>query len=47
MPDGPSRGNVVPLEEMLQEYYVLRGWDKDGKPTKERLEELGLREFID
>jgi aldehyde:ferredoxin oxidoreductase len=47
MPDGPSRGNVVPLEEMLPEYYALRGWDRDGKPTKERLAELGLSEFID
>jgi aldehyde:ferredoxin oxidoreductase len=47
MPDGPSKGNVVPLDEMLLEYYALRGWDKEGKPTKERLEKLGLSEFIE
>jgi aldehyde:ferredoxin oxidoreductase len=47
MPDGPSRGNVVPLEEMLPEYYALRGWDENGEPAKERLRELGLREFIE
>jgi len=47
MPDGPSRGNVVPLEEMLPEYYALRGWDGEGKPTVETLEDLGLSEFID
>jgi aldehyde:ferredoxin oxidoreductase len=47
MPDGPSKGNVVPLEEMLPEYYALRGWDGEGKPTVETLENLGLREFID
>lgn len=47
MPDGPSRGNVVPLEEMLPEYYALRGWDTNGEPAKERLRELGLREFIE
>lgn len=47
MPDGPSRGNVVPLEEMLPQYYALRGWDTNGEPSKERLRELGLREFIE
>ncbi|MBW1698196.1 MAG: aldehyde ferredoxin oxidoreductase family protein [Deltaproteobacteria bacterium] len=29
---GPSRGNVVPVKEMVKEYYRLRGWDKEGKP---------------
>jgi aldehyde:ferredoxin oxidoreductase len=27
---------------MLPEYYELRGWDKEGVPTKDRLKELGL-----
>ncbi len=31
------------FEEMKDEYYELRGWDKQtGIPTKEKLEELGL-----
>jgi aldehyde:ferredoxin oxidoreductase len=30
---------------MLPAYYELRGWDADGKPTPERLEELGLFEY--
>ena len=30
------------LEEMLTEYYKLSGWDAEGKPTKEKLTELGL-----
>ena len=47
MPDGPSKGNVVPLEEMLSEYYELRGWDKLGRPTGKALESLGLSEFMD
>ncbi len=46
MPDGPAEGKVVPLEEMLPEYYSLRGWDESGKPTRETLEDLGLTEFM-
>ncbi|MDI6706922.1 MAG: aldehyde ferredoxin oxidoreductase family protein [Bacillota bacterium] len=30
------------LEELLDRYYSLRGWDKNGIPTREKLEELGL-----
>jgi len=30
------------LDEMLDEYYALRGWDKNGVPTEEKLKELGL-----
>ncbi len=30
LPEGPSRDNTVPLEEMLDEYYKLRGWNSDG-----------------
>jgi aldehyde:ferredoxin oxidoreductase len=45
MPDGPSKGNVVPLEEMLSEYYALRKWDESGRPKMETLEDLGLGEF--
>jgi len=43
MPEGPSEGHVVRLSEMLPEYYELRGWDKEGKPTEAKLLELGLR----
>jgi len=42
MPSGPSKGQVVRLDEMLPEYYKLRGWDKNGVPTPEKLKELGL-----
>ncbi|MBW1720467.1 MAG: aldehyde ferredoxin oxidoreductase family protein [Deltaproteobacteria bacterium] len=30
--EGPSKGNVVPIEKMVKEYYRLRGWDDDGVP---------------
>jgi aldehyde:ferredoxin oxidoreductase len=39
---GPSKGRVSELPKMLPEYYTLRGWDKNGVPTQDRLKELGL-----
>ncbi|MHA2181446.1 MAG: aldehyde ferredoxin oxidoreductase family protein [Promethearchaeota archaeon] len=43
MPEGPAKGQVVNLDPLLDAYYDYRGWDKEtGKPTKEKLKELGL-----
>ncbi|MBI4737916.1 MAG: aldehyde ferredoxin oxidoreductase family protein [candidate division NC10 bacterium] len=45
IPDGPSKGTFCPPEEldrMLEEYYELRGWTKEGIPTPEKLRALGL-----
>ena len=42
LPDGPAGGHVCHLEEMLTEYYELRGWAPDGVPTDKKLQELGL-----
>ncbi len=42
MPAGPCKGEVSKLDKMLPEYYSLRGWSKDGVPTKEKLAELGI-----
>ena len=46
LPDGPSKGQRIPkeeLEEMLDNYYDLRGWDKKtGLPTREKLNQLDL-----
>ncbi len=39
---GPAKGEISHVPEMLPEYYQLRGWDKHGVPTKERLHELQL-----
>lgn len=39
---GPAEGQVVELEEMLTEFYALRGWDENGVPKHEKLSELGL-----
>jgi len=43
IPSGPSKGEVCQLDRMLPEYYQLRGWDEEGRPTKEKLAELGLK----
>ncbi len=40
---GAPAGRVLPREQfdiMLQEYYQLRGWDREGIPTPEKLEQL-------
>jgi aldehyde:ferredoxin oxidoreductase len=29
-------------EELLPEYYAVRGWDTEGRPTKEKLKELEI-----
>lgn len=34
-------------EKVLDNYYELRGWNRDGVPTRKRLEELGLKEVTD
>jgi len=48
LPEGPAAGKVNEnLPAMLDRYYELRGWDKaTGKPTPEKLRELGLEEYI-
>ena len=46
MPEGPSKGQVVKLDKMLPEFYKVRGW-KDGRPTREKLDELGLNWIAD
>jgi aldehyde:ferredoxin oxidoreductase len=45
IPSGPGKGKGVTreqVEQMLDEYYAGRGWDKNGNPTLEVLEDLGL-----
>lgn len=45
IPEGPAKGKVSRIKEMLPEYYELRGWDAGGLPTEKKLEELGLEEM--
>ena len=39
---GPAKGLVNGLDKMLPEYYKVRGWDKEGRLTKETKTRLGL-----
>ncbi len=40
--DGPLKGEVAKLSDMLPEYYQERGWGNDGIPSAEKLAALGL-----
>jgi aldehyde:ferredoxin oxidoreductase len=40
--EGPSKGWINKLDQMLPKYYALRGWTPEGIPTEEKLKELGL-----
>lgn len=46
MPSGPTKGNVVPLEALLDDFYIAAGWDKEtGIPTQATLTRLGINEL--
>ncbi|HID60839.1 MAG TPA: aldehyde ferredoxin oxidoreductase, partial [Hadesarchaea archaeon] len=45
-PNLRSRIGGENFDGMLDEYYSLRGWDENGKPTCEKLEELGLPDLL-
>lgn len=40
--DGPSKGNVARLSELLPEYYSIRGWGVEGIPSDERKASLEI-----
>lgn len=45
VPSGPSKGAVATIkdiEQLLDNYYAIRGWDSNGKPAREKLQALGL-----
>ena len=42
MPEGPAKGQVCKLDEMLSEYYNIRGWTHKGTPTEAKLKSLEL-----
>jgi len=39
---GAADGHTVDLAPMLDEYYRIMGWDKNGVPTKEKINGLNL-----
>lgn len=42
LPEGPAKGKVSCVPEMLDHYYEIRGWDEEGVPTSEKLKELSI-----
>jgi len=42
IPSGPAAGRVWRREPLLSEYYRIRGWDGEGRPTGEKLAALGI-----
>ena len=42
LPDGPQKGALSKFEELLPEYYRIRGWDENGRIPQAKLQELGL-----
>ena len=47
-PEGPLAGSTVELDAMLDEYYDVRGWDRQtGCPTRTTLERLELKDIAD
>jgi aldehyde:ferredoxin oxidoreductase len=47
MPEGPAKGRVCNLDPMLDEYYDVRGWTRDGLPTRQALHRVGLDDVAD
>ncbi|MBI2857010.1 MAG: aldehyde ferredoxin oxidoreductase family protein [Chloroflexi bacterium] len=51
LPEGPAKGAVLSRDvigRLLDEYYDLRGWDREtGIPTREKLVQLGLGDIAD
>jgi aldehyde:ferredoxin oxidoreductase len=49
LPDGPTKGKRISkamLDQMLDEYYELRGWNREGIPIPKKLSELDLKECL-
>ncbi|KUK60802.1 MAG: Aldehyde ferredoxin oxidoreductase [Methanoculleus marisnigri] len=42
--EGGPKGRVWERQPLLDEYYRARGWDREGRPTQERLRDLGIGE---
>jgi aldehyde:ferredoxin oxidoreductase len=45
MPSGPIQGETFELDRLLDDYYLERGWDAEGVPTRETLERLGIAHY--
>jgi aldehyde:ferredoxin oxidoreductase len=41
---GIYKGKAVPWDEVMREYYSIRGWSNDGIPSRNKIIELNLEE---
>ncbi len=46
-PEPIGHGRIHDFDAMLDRYYQLRGWSRDGVPTPATLRRLGLEAFLD
>jgi aldehyde:ferredoxin oxidoreductase len=47
--EGPTKGAIVTQDELdllLDDYYQARGWNVEGVPTKAKLHELGMQDYL-
>ncbi len=44
---GPAAGRTWRGQSLIGKYYALRGWDREGWPTRPLLEELGIAWAVD
>ncbi|MFZ7111629.1 MAG: aldehyde ferredoxin oxidoreductase family protein [Desulfatiglandales bacterium] len=44
---GIYKGRTVPWDQVLLEYYAVRGWSENGLPSREKLVELGLEDMAE
>jgi len=47
--EGVAKGSFVSQEDLdllLDDYYEVRGWTKDGIPTVEKLNEIGMEDLV-
>ena len=44
-PDGPGKGQRVPVDALLDDGYAAMGWDADGVPTAETLARWAWRKW--
>lgn len=50
VPNGPNEGHCLSrkeIDQLLDEYYEARGWDRQGRPTAETLERMGLKDVAE
>ena len=46
--EGPAAGKIpVGLDEAIINYYTVREWDNDGKPTQDLIKRLGMKDYAE